>query len=109
MGFGRLPHHAENHWTGIEPRNGQDPQLARVENGDSPPWEGGSMRLAPFACSACGSRYWPDPDSSCELCQPSTDDHEHRRRYAEPDWEAEDDTRRLWEEEQMQQTENENQ
>jgi hypothetical protein len=21
-----------------------------------------------FACSRCGSRHWPDPDSSCPLC-----------------------------------------
>jgi len=21
-----------------------------------------------FACSRCGSRHWPDPDSSCTLC-----------------------------------------
>jgi hypothetical protein len=39
------------------------------------------MRAAPFACSACGSRYWPDPDSSCELCQPSDYDPEYRWRY----------------------------
>ena len=61
------------------------------------------MRLSPFACSLCGSRFWPDPDSSCELCQPHYDP-ETRRRYADPDWEAEDDTRRPLEEEQ---TENE--
>ena len=64
------------------------------------------MRPAPFACSACGSRYWPDPDSPCEFCRPSDYDPNDRRRYAESDWEADDDTRRLWEEEQMQQIEN---
>jgi len=66
------------------------------------------MRLAPFACSACGSRYWPDPDSSCELCQPSTDDHEHRRRYCEVEaWEEWNDTEAMMREEE--QTENKNQ
>jgi hypothetical protein len=29
------------------------------------------MSKAPWACSECGSRYWPDPDSNCESCQPS--------------------------------------
>ena len=43
------------------------------------------MRLAPFACTLCGSRHWPDPDSKCPLCQPSDYDPEDRRRYAEPD------------------------
>jgi rubrerythrin len=35
--------------------------------------------LAPFACSLCGSRYWPDPHSSCPLCQP---------RHQEPEEES---------------------
>lgn len=60
------------------------------------------MRAAPFACSACGSRYWPDPDSSCELCQPSGYDPEDRRRYTEPCWEEP----HAWETEEETQTEN---
>lgn len=30
-----------------------------------------------FPCTLCGSRDWPNPDSDCELCQPTdraTDD-----------------------------------
>ena len=66
------------------------------------------MRLAPFACSACGSRYWPDPDSSCELCQPSYEP-EDRRRYCEVEaWEEWNDTENMMREEETQ-TENENQ
>jgi hypothetical protein len=38
------------------------------------------MKPAPFACSRCGSRWWPDPDSSCPACQPS---HTHDPDYDE--------------------------
>lgn len=48
------------------------------------------MRSALFACSACGSRHWPDPDSSCPLCQPSDYDPEDRWKY-EPDPDRERD------------------
>jgi hypothetical protein len=67
------------------------------------------VRLAPFACSACGSRYWPDPDSSCELCQPSDYAPEDRRRYCEVEaWEEWNDTETMMREEETQ-TESENQ
>jgi hypothetical protein len=38
------------------------------------------MKPAPFACSRCGSRWWPDPDSSCPACLPS---HTHDPDYDE--------------------------
>ena len=49
------------------------------------------MRLAQFACSLCGSRHWPDPDSECQLCQPSNYDPEDRWKYEpDPDHERDD-------------------
>ena len=50
--------------------------------------------MAPFslnhACTLCGSREWPDPESACSLCygEPDEDDRDHDshndERYDEP-------------------------
>ena len=57
------------------------------------------MNAAPFACSLCGSRYWPDPDSSCPLCQPIDYEPDDRRRYCEAEaWEEWIDAQNLMEE-----------
>jgi hypothetical protein len=45
------------------------------------------MKTAPFACTLCGSRWWPDCKTSCPACQPSyTHDPDYDELPHDPDY-----------------------